>query len=247
MARAIADPAVAGGTVTAARANPRAGASRGTDHATPVHRSSRRRKLTPAVDRARRDADRRPRRLSSRMLKIGFVVIPMNPRPCFVRDSESLGPTLTWVGLVLLAIGAASAALHIFRPAHRRLRTLEHAARALGEGRTDVRAVEGGGDEVSALATAFNRMAHDLGARAAALAASDCARRQLLAEMLHELMTPLAAVRGYTETLSMPELNLDAPTRSRYLAIIGDENATARVVDWRFCWTSPASEGAAAR
>jgi signal transduction histidine kinase len=154
--------------------------------------------------------------------QIGSVVIPINPPPVFVAIRE-LGPTLTWVGLVLLAIGAASAALLIFRPAQRRLRTLEHAARALGEGRTDVRAVEGGGDEVSALATAFNRMADDLGARAAALAASDRARRQLLADVSHELMTPLAAVRGYTETLSMPELNLDAPTRSRYLAIISDE------------------------
>ena len=57
------------GGATAAPANPRAGASRGTDHATPVHRSSRRRKLTPAVDRARRDVDRRPRRSSSRMLR----------------------------------------------------------------------------------------------------------------------------------------------------------------------------------
>ena len=80
-----------------------------------------------------------------------------------------------------------------------------------------------GGDEVSTLAHAFNRMADDLGARAAALAASDRARRQLLADVSHELMTPLAAVRGYTETLAMPELSLDAPTRSRYLGIIGDE------------------------
>ena len=153
---------------------------------------------------------------------IGFVVIPINPPPVFVAIRE-LGPTLTWVGLVLLAIGAASAALLIFSPAHRRLRTLEHAARALGEGRTDVRAVEAGGDEVSALAKTFNRMADDLGARAAALAASDRARRQLLADVSHELMTPLAAVRGYTETLAMPELSLDQPTRSRYLGIIGDE------------------------
>ena len=53
-------------------------------------------------------------------------------------------------------------------------------------------------------------MADDLGARAAALAASDRARRQLLADVSHELMTPLAAVRGYTETLAMPELRLDA-------------------------------------
>ena len=86
-----------------------------------------------------------------------------------------------------------------------------------------MRAVETGGDEVSALARAFNRMADDLGARAAALAESDRARRQLLADVSHELMTPLAAIRGYTETLAMPELTLDAETRQRYLRIIGDE------------------------
>ena len=171
---------------------------------------------------ATRGADPRVLRSSLATHPSGFVVIPINPPPAFVAIRE-LGPTLIWVGLVLLAIGAASAALLIFSPAHRRLRTLEQAARALGEGRTDVRAVEGGGDEVSALAHAFNRMADDLGARAAALAASDRARRQLLADVSHELMTPLAAVRGYTETLAMPELSLDAPTRSRYLGIIGDE------------------------
>jgi signal transduction histidine kinase len=66
-------------------------------------------------------------------------------------------------------------------------------------------------------------MADDLGARASALAASDRARRQLLADVSHELMTPLAAVRGYTETLAMPELSLDQATRGRYLGIIGDE------------------------
>jgi signal transduction histidine kinase len=154
--------------------------------------------------------------------QLGFVVIPVNPPPVFVALRE-LGPTLTWVGLVLLGIGAASAALLIFGPAHRRLRTLEQAARALGQGRTDVRAATGGGDEVSALAHAFNRMADDLVARADALAASDRARRQLLADVSHELMTPLAAVRGYTETLAMPELPIDAATRAKYLGIIGDE------------------------
>ena len=56
-----------------------------------------------------------------------------------------------------------------------------------------------------------------------ALAASDRARRQLLADVSHELMTPLAAIRGYTETLAMPEVTFDAETRTRYLGIIGDE------------------------
>ena len=154
--------------------------------------------------------------------EIGYVLMPIAPPPTFVAIRE-LGPTLSWVGLGLLAVGAASAALLIFGPAHRRLRTLEQAARALGEGKTDVRAVETGGDEVSSLAHTFNRMADDLSGRAAALAASDRARRQLLADVSHELMTPLAAIRGYTETLAMPELSIDPPTQQKYLGIIGDE------------------------
>ena len=154
--------------------------------------------------------------------EVGHVVVPIAQPPVFVAIRE-LGPTLTWVALALLAVGATSAALLIFGPTHRRIRALEQAARALGQGRTDVRAVESGGDEVSSLAHAFNRMADDLSARAEALSASDKARRQVLADVSHELMTPLAAIRGYTETLAMPELNIDAPTRERYLGIIGDE------------------------
>ena len=72
---------------------------------------------------------------------------------------RELGPTLTWFGLGLLGLGATLTALFVFRPAHKRLRALEEAARALGEGRTDVRATEAGGDEVSSLARTFNRMA----------------------------------------------------------------------------------------
>ena len=134
--------------------------------------------------------------------------MPANPPPVFVALRE-LGPTLTWFGLGLLGVGATLTALLVFRPAHKRLRTLEQAARALGEGRTDVRATETGGDEVSSLARTFNRMAIDLDSRADALAQSDRARRQLLADVSHELMTPLSAIRGYVETLGMPDVPLD--------------------------------------
>jgi signal transduction histidine kinase len=36
-------------------------------------------------------------------------------------------------------------------------------------------------------------------------------------------MTPLTAMRGYIETLTMPELQLDAQTRQRYMGIVTDE------------------------
>jgi two-component system OmpR family sensor kinase len=154
--------------------------------------------------------------------RAGIVAVPSGLPPLAVGLREA-APTLISVGIALLGLGAAIMALVIFRPTHLRLRSLEDAARALGDGRTDVRANESGGDEVSALSTTFNRMAADLQMRAAALAESDRARRQLLADVSHELMTPLSAIRGYVETLAMPELKLDADTRRRYLDIAHQE------------------------
>lgn len=154
--------------------------------------------------------------------QVGVVAVPSNPPPVSVALRE-LGPTLTWLALGLLVLGATLTALFVFRPVHKRLRSLEHAARALGEGRTDVRAKESGGDEVSSLARTFNRMAEDLASRATALAASDRARRQLLADVSHELMTPLSAIRGYVETLGMEDVPLDQDTRKRYLDIVEQE------------------------
>ena len=153
--------------------------------------------------------------------QVGTVGVPPAPPTWIV--VRHYGPTLIWVGLALLVAGAVTASLLIFHPTHKRLRSLEAAARALGEGRSDVRASEAGGDEVTALAREFNRMADDLQQRAAALSASDSARRQLLADVSHELMTPLTAIRGYTETLTMPGVALDDETRRRYLDVVNQE------------------------
>jgi signal transduction histidine kinase len=149
------------------------------------------------------------------------AVVPGGPP--FSRVVRELGPTMGLVGGGVLGVGMALIAYVIFGPARKRLRHVQDAAERLGGGDLAVRVPAGGGDEVAAVARSFNRMAEELTIRAEALAASDKARRQLLADVSHELMTPLAAVRGYTETLAMPELTLDAPTRSRYLGIVGDE------------------------
>jgi signal transduction histidine kinase len=66
-------------------------------------------------------------------------------------------------------------------------------------------------------------MAADLDSRAKALSEADRTRRQLLADVSHELMTPLSAIRGYIETLGMPEVPLDEGTKRRYLGIVEQE------------------------
>jgi signal transduction histidine kinase len=154
---------------------------------------------------------------------VGMVAVPRVAPPMSV-ILRALGPTLAAIALVLLAIGTAVAALVIFRPTRRRLSQLQDAARAIGAGASGVRAPETGGDEVTSLSRAFNEMAGQLEHRTAALENADRTRRQLLADVSHELMTPLAAIRGYVETLQMTDLKLDDATRQRYLGIVNDES-----------------------
>ena len=154
--------------------------------------------------------------------RVGFVAVAgRGPRTEFLL--RQFGPALAVIGIVLLLLGSAVSSLAIFRPARRRLRALETVARAIGEGNASARAPEAGGDEVTTLARAINQMAADLEARTSAMEASDRTRRQLLADVSHELKTPLAAIRGYVETLAMPEVKLDTDTRRRYLDIVGEE------------------------
>jgi signal transduction histidine kinase len=146
----------------------------------------------------------------------GVVVVP--PQAPFGLLLSRYAPMLTVVGGGVLVLGTVLTSVLIFGPARRRLRAVEGAARRFGSGDLAARAPEKGGDEIAAVATAFNRMADDL-------ATSDRVRRQLLADVSHELNTPVTAVRGYLETLTMPDVPLDDSTRARYLHIIADETA----------------------
>ncbi len=152
---------------------------------------------------------------------VGIVAVqPGGPSMRIVRE---IVPTMLMMAGLLMLGGTGLAALLIFRPVNRRLKGVEHAARRFGAGDLSARAPVGGGDEITAVAKAFNQMADDLAARAAELQGADRARRQLFADVSHELMTPLTAIRGYVETLALPQLTSDEATRTRYVGIIEEE------------------------
>lgn len=136
---------------------------------------------------------------------------------------RALGPSLAVTAIALLAAGTGVAALLIVGPVRRRLQALGDAATAIASGTMTARAPEDDGDEVALAARQFNRMAVALETRSAEVAEADRLRRQLLADISHELMTPLTAISGYVETLQMPEKRLDETTRARYLTIIEDQ------------------------
>jgi two-component system OmpR family sensor kinase len=150
----------------------------------------------------------------------GLVVLPPPPPGGVLRD---VGRLLSLPGTLFLIAATVAAAAVIFGPARRRLSALEDAAGRLGNGDLSARARQEGDDEIGRVARAFNRMADELAVRDEALQTSDRLRRQMLADVSHELKTPLTAMRGFIETLRMPEVVLDEERRARYLETVERE------------------------
>ena len=76
-----------------------------------------------------------------------------------------------------------------------------------------------GGDEIERLGRAFDRMSERIVAQLQELKEQDRSRRDLVAQVSHDLRTPLAAVTGYLETLSMKSGTVDDVRRAEYLEI----------------------------
>ncbi len=74
-------------------------------------------------------------------------------------------------------------------------------------------------DEVAQLQQAFVGMAKRIDQQWQSLMAQDQQRREFIANISHDLRTPLTSLHGYLETLSMKADHLSADERQRYLSI----------------------------
>jgi signal transduction histidine kinase len=123
-------------------------------------------------------------------------------------------------GLVLSVFTAGVAGLILFFFLTRRIRSMSTTVRKFKEGDYDQRIASTSNDEVGQLARTFNQMADTIEANIEELKHTDNLRRELIANVSHDLRTPLASIQGYIETILMKEEQLSAKQRHDYLNVI---------------------------
>jgi signal transduction histidine kinase len=129
--------------------------------------------------------------------------------------------TMAMVFLASILIGIA-----LFAGYATRFRRLRNVVRRFGEGDHSARAQISGGDEISELSQAFDQMAETLESALGELRQRDKNRREQVANISHDLKTPLSSILGYVETIQMRESELSVEERNRYLGVIRENAKT---------------------
>jgi signal transduction histidine kinase len=89
--------------------------------------------------------------------------------------------------------------------------------------------------EIATLSQAFRQMTQRIAEQWRELTAQDQQRRELIANISHDLRTPLTSLHGYLETLQMKALTLEPAERRRYLDIaIGQSRKVGRLAQELF-------------
>jgi len=136
--------------------------------------------------------------------------------------AQMLGSSYTFDSALLvlvIALGAALATgMAMFSLHTRRLRTLGSVMRRYaGDGSQAVRYQGDTQDEIDVLGQQFNAMAEKITSQIGELRKMDDVRREMIANISHDLRTPLTTMRGYLETLQIKRGELSAEEQQQYL------------------------------
>jgi signal transduction histidine kinase len=144
--------------------------------------------------------------------------------------------TSAWAVAVSLGIGLL-AGLAVFHLLTRRLTRLadrvDHFQNQLAS--DTPRISNPGGDEIDTLASTFERMSTRITLQLEQLQEKDALRRQLVAQVSHDLRTPLASLQGYVESLLIKRDSLSDEEQARFLTIaLNESRRLGRLVDELF-------------
>jgi two-component system OmpR family sensor kinase len=126
-------------------------------------------------------------------------------------------------GVIVLAAGLSVAlSLFFLRLLTRRLSVLEQTMsrfESLSAAPDGVAPTRRGGDEIDRLEALFRDLAARIDAQMAQLQSVDAARREMLANLSHDLRTPITTLLAHLESLQMEDQPLSAQERTEYVAV----------------------------
>ena len=129
------------------------------------------------------------------------------------------------LGIFLFTLGGAIAiAFLVLLFFTRSLRKITASVRRFKEGDFKARIAEQDKGDLFELADTFNGMADKIEENIDQLKSLDRLKQELIANVSHDLRTPLSILRGYVETLSMKKETVSDKERDRYLDTIMDSS-----------------------
>lgn len=117
--------------------------------------------------------------------------------------------------LLTLLVGLIS-----FRWLTSRIRVMSDTVLAFEQGQLDERIRPKSEDEIGQLGKTFDHMADTILANMRELKKTDTLRRELVANVSHDLRSPLASIQGYMETIQQKDSSLSREDRNKYYETI---------------------------
>jgi len=160
-----------------------------------------------------------------------YVVLGGQAHDTVAKMLESSYILRLWVGAIVVCLLLAMASgFFIFRLITRRLGLLAEGMEKFkhNDFKTPVELApffDGSpGDEIDHLGATFREMSERITQQVKLLEHNDSARRELVANVSHDLRTPLASLQGYLETLSLKGDQLSDEDRKNYIEIAWRES-----------------------
>ena len=155
--------------------------------------------------------------------KEGYIYIVLAGEEYLSTQGMLLGSYVLKTGLgaslLTLFFAAILGALSIWYLT-KNLREINYAAHRFQQGDLEYRIAENDKTELTGLARTYNNMAETILKDMEKIKSLEKVRSDLIANISHDLRTPLAIIQGYIETLQMKETSLSVEERKEYLSKI---------------------------